>query len=74
MLGFILIYFLRDFVFVVFIKLSVAALSSDAYFLSFLAPLPREITQRYRYQYDNSNAHTYADPYDFLIEPAGRVT
>lgn len=50
-----------------------AALSADAYLLSLLAPLPRQVTQRYRYQYDYGYAHAYADPYDFLVEPARRV-
>jgi len=50
------------------------ALSADDYFLSLLASLPRQIAQRYRYQYHDGYAHAYADPYDFLVESGGRVT
>lgn len=50
------------------------ALSADDYFLSLLAPLPRQIAQRYRYQYHDGYAHADADPYDFLVESGGRVT
>lgn len=50
------------------------ALSANNYFLSLLAPLPRQIAQRYRYQYHDGYAHAYADPYDFLVESGGRVT
>lgn len=48
-------------------------LSADADLLSLLAPLPGQVAQGYRDQYDDGYAHAYADPYDFLVESAGRV-
>lgn len=49
-------------------------LSADGYLLSFLAPLPRQIAQGYRYQYDDGYAHANADPYHFFVESAGSVS
>lgn len=53
---------------------SSAALCADADFLPFLAALSCQIAERYRYQYNDGDAHPYADPYDFLVESAGRVS
>lgn len=50
-----------------------SVLSAYAYLLSLLAPLPSQIAQSYRYQYDDGYAHANADPYDFLVETTGRV-
>lgn len=53
---------------------SSAALCADADLLPFLAALPGQIAERYCYQYNDGDAHPYADPYDFLVESTGRVS